>query len=654
MADGKKKDLIYDLLTSGTMDTLDRVERSRLIFTNAVTFAGTPILYFFSINAFLKGHIAIALSTFITGTLLITQAFLTRRIKSFRFFRTSTAVVLFILFFYLGFTGGTESSGILFVLAYPLMALFLLGARWGTVAAILLWAAMGFSLLHPDLNLSGFSTQYTLRFLGSYLTIYMFSISYQVTMENSQKALKVAWDDLSAEKEQTDYIMHHVEQGLFLLDENFAIAGSYSRSLNDLLMDQQNLEGRVFPDILRPQMGDQDYNAATDYLDMLFRDNVNPELLKEINPLEEVTFRDEGGAHEKILRFIFSRISRQDGSQGLLVSASDITEEIKLQAQLLQDEQNYARNMEQLFQIIHISPSVLKDFLQDSRGEMDNINRILKAGDKNASRLLDQIYKILHNIKGNAALLGLKSLVEQIHGTESQIQEVRRSQVKWDDLLDITISLGSLNEVLSEIEELVGRIENFQLDSLATSSSEDALHKLVESEAREQGKEARLEIEGFRLDELEKELRQNVRDVAVQLIRNSLAHGIEEPEVRKNRGKDGKGLLSLWGEKTSTGFSLIYRDDGAGLDPEKIREKLKNMENSPVKNPDSLSRVELIRFIFSTGFSTRDEADMSAGRGVGMSLIKDKVNQAGGKIKLGSKAGQYTEFRFDFPVAEAG
>ena len=530
----------------------------------------------------------------------------------------------------------------------------------GTVAAILQWAAMGFSLLHPDLNLSGFSTQYTLRFLGSYLTIYLFSISYQVTMESSQKALKVAWDDLSAEKEQTDYIMHHVEQGLFLLDENFAIAGSYSRSLNDLLMDQQNLEGRVFPDILRPQMGEQDYNAATDYLDMLFRDNVNPELLKEINPLEEVTFRDEGGAHEKILRFIFSRISRQDGSQGLLVSASDITEEIRLQTQLLQDEQNYARNMEQLFQIIHISPSVLKDFLQDSRREMDNINRIMKADDKNASRLLDQIYKILHNIKGNAALLGLKSLAEQIHETESQIQEVRRSQVEWDDLLDITISLGSLNEVLSEIEELVGRIENFQLDSLASSStddaqnkpspsSEDALHKLVESEAREQGKEARLEIEGFRLDELEKELRHNVRDVAVQLIRNSLAHGIEEPEVRKNRGKDDKGLLSLRGKKTSTGFSLIYRDDGAGLDPEKIREKLKNMENSPVKDPDSLSRIELIRFIFSTGFSTRDKADMSAGRGVGMSLIKDKVNQAGGKIKLGSKAGQYTEFRFDFP-----
>jgi two-component system chemotaxis sensor kinase CheA len=143
--------------------------------------------------------------------------------------------------------------------------------------------------------------------------------------------------------------------------------------------------------------------------------------------------------------------------------------------------------------------------------------------------------------------------------------------------------------------------------------------------------------------------RRIIKEVLTQLVRNAVYHGLETPEERAALGKDAEGLVKLSIKFVDNKIHLKLADDGKGLDFDKIRKKaeslhlFKNKEEAKDKN-------YLLQAIFSPGFSTAETADVHAGRGIGLNLVRERIKDLHGSIKLQSEPGKGTTFNIYIPL----
>ncbi|TAL79787.1 MAG: chemotaxis protein CheA [Burkholderiaceae bacterium] len=173
--------------------------------------------------------------------------------------------------------------------------------------------------------------------------------------------------------------------------------------------------------------------------------------------------------------------------------------------------------------------------------------------------------------------------------------------------------------------------------------------RVVRENASWLGKRIRLTTHG-QATELDKSLIERIIDPLTHLVRNSLDHGIELPEVREAAGKDPEGQLVLSAEQTGGQIVIEVSDDGAGLDRERILKKAMQL-GLPVSanTPDD----ELWQLIFSPGFSTAEKVTEISGRGVGMDVVRRNIQSMGGHIQLSSRAGLGTTIRILLPLTLA-
>jgi len=144
------------------------------------------------------------------------------------------------------------------------------------------------------------------------------------------------------------------------------------------------------------------------------------------------------------------------------------------------------------------------------------------------------------------------------------------------------------------------------------------------------------------------EQKQTLKEILIQLVRNSVYHGIEDPDERAMAAKDETGNITLETAKEDGNIIINYADDGRGIDFVKIRDKA--LKNNLLSEQDCLDQNKLIKVLFSSNFSTASSVNEHAGRGVGLDLVKDRVKELGGVIKVGSKKGKGTTFVLSIPA----
>lgn len=176
--------------------------------------------------------------------------------------------------------------------------------------------------------------------------------------------------------------------------------------------------------------------------------------------------------------------------------------------------------------------------------------------------------------------------------------------------------------------------------------------RVVRDLARTLKKEINLELVGEDTD-LDKNLVEALADPLVHLVRNSVDHGVEFPDVRAANGKSRTGLVVLSAEQEGDHILLCISDDGAGMDPVKLRrvavEKGLYDEDAAAR----LSDNEAFNLIFAPGFSTKKEISDVSGRGVGMDVVKTKINQLNGSVEIKSELGKGTRFIIKVPLTLA-
>ncbi|WP_111497706.1 chemotaxis protein CheA [Marinobacter bohaiensis] len=176
--------------------------------------------------------------------------------------------------------------------------------------------------------------------------------------------------------------------------------------------------------------------------------------------------------------------------------------------------------------------------------------------------------------------------------------------------------------------------------------------RVVRDLARSLKKEIDLVMHGEDTD-LDKNLVEALADPLVHLVRNSVDHGIEAPDVRENAGKPRKGKVTLSAEQEGDHILLVIEDDGAGMDPDKLRQKAVEKGIYEQEAADRLTNSECYNLIFAPGFSTKDQISDVSGRGVGMDVVKTKISQLNGTIGIESELGKGSRIIIKVPLTLA-
>jgi chemotaxis protein histidine kinase CheA len=173
--------------------------------------------------------------------------------------------------------------------------------------------------------------------------------------------------------------------------------------------------------------------------------------------------------------------------------------------------------------------------------------------------------------------------------------------------------------------------------------TEAALDKLAQRIAADHGKSIRLVAAG--LNDVPADYARSVKDIAIQLVRNAVVHGIESADQRTAAGKDATGVLQLQFKRDAAGYELVFHDDGGGIDEARVRATAIARGLVSAEQGEALDSRALLALLFQPGFSTSDRQDRDAGRGVGLDLVRRTVQELGGKVGISTALGKFTRFR---------
>ncbi|MBL7170056.1 MAG: chemotaxis protein CheA [Candidatus Aenigmarchaeota archaeon] len=383
----------------------------------------------------------------------------------------------------------------------------------------------------------------------------------------------------------------------------------------------------------------------------------------------------------------------------------------------------------------------LEYFLAEANEIVQKLDGDILELEKNpkSKNLINDIFRVMHTLKGNSAAVGLKELSELCHAAEDLFDLVRggkeeliqerievlfavadaikkiitdvskgvKKEYELQDLIEILKGNKDVSELKSgkkpeELEIRTVKVEKEKLDRMMSLIGElmitkIRLNSLLEGESskdvnvisdqidrliddikynilemsmvpvaqvfnhfprvvrdlsKERGKLVDLVIEDNGL-ELDRSVLDEINEVLIHLLRNSVDHGIESPEERKkkNKSKGGKIVLASRREKNSA-IIEVY-DDGRGFDPELIKKVAVEKKIITQKQAEKISEDKILQLAFSPGFTTSASSSSISGRGVGLGAVKDRISNLNGSIKIESEKDKGSRIIIKTPLSVA-
>jgi two-component system chemotaxis sensor kinase CheA len=238
----------------------------------------------------------------------------------------------------------------------------------------------------------------------------------------------------------------------------------------------------------------------------------------------------------------------------------------------------------------------------------------------------------------------LFDLVGELITTEAMV--IDNSDLKQYDFHDFDSATSYLSKVTREMQEITMSIRMIPLEGLFNK-----MRRLVRDLSRKFDKKINLSISG-QDTEMDRNVMEEISDPLVHIIRNAVDHGIEDPETRARMGKEETGELQLNARYEGNEIWITVKDDGQGLNRERIIEKAR--QNGVLStDPSGMSDQEVWKLIFDPGFSTSEEVSEISGRGVGMDVVKRNIEKLRGKIDMNSQEGEGTEIILRIPLTLA-
>lgn len=482
----------------------------------------------------------------------------------------------------------------------------------------------------------------------------------QAELEKYSKDLEKMVDQRTAEIRSLNQLMgallDSLSQGFFLFDRQGKCHDFSSRACLDVLEGAPN--NRPVWDVLK--LAENKVEGFQKWLVTLF-DEMLP--FEDLAPLGPTSYPHQDG---KSIQLEYFPLRDQGQIQAVVVVASDISSLVEAQKQAESERQNAMM----ILNLVHKKQQVSR-FLREARLDLTNLKSLLETPSSAWDQ--EQLFRVLHTLKGGAASFNLQKMKEEAHEAENLLakwkevpdpfiaESLRTAQVRLDETFaqfltetkEILGHVATADERILEIpwgefqticrqlshwtkgQELANRlrhhylmepIENFfspygeVMEKLAQSLNK-ALHPL------------RLINGGL---PVLPEAYQSLFATFVHVFRNAIDHGIESPSERVAQGKTEAGLVTIAFERDQGTLRIMVQDDGRGIDPLKIRQHLERKGQTHHHESDEA----VIQHIFDASFSTQERVTEVSGRGVGLDALKAVAKELGGSVRVSSTPGK--------------
>lgn len=238
----------------------------------------------------------------------------------------------------------------------------------------------------------------------------------------------------------------------------------------------------------------------------------------------------------------------------------------------------------------------------------------------------------------------LMNLVTELVVTEAMV--TRNPDLDGLHLDNFNKAVKQMRKVVNDLQDVVMEVRMVPLEMTFLK-----MNRLVRDMARKIDKKVNLKLIG-QSTEVDKSIIEHISDPLMHIIRNSVDHGIELPEERIKKGKSEMGTVVLEAKRIGGEIHIIVKDDGKGLDKERILSKAEQ-KGLLIKEPNEYFDKEIFDLIFEPGFSTNDQATNFSGRGVGMDVVAKGIEKIGGKVQVESQKDKGTEIIIRIPLTLA-
>ena len=503
-----------------------------------------------------------------------------------------------------------------------------------------------------------------------------------------------------AARRETQEIMETVNTGLFLLDKDLNIGQQHSRALNGII-GEERLAGENFADVLRGRISDKDLKTTRQFIEQLYNPRVKEKLVDSLNPLHKVMLHNASGEESTTSRFLdfkFSRVYEDKDIARILVNVNDVSDAVYLEQRLEKERSQNDMQIEMLTTILNVNPKIINEFINNTKVHIDKMNNILKNPGSSQFELegkLNAIYREMHSLKGEASALKLHSFTKIASDAEDKLDALQnQGKLSGNNFLPLAVHLDDLLSLSNTIETLGERINQAapkapssanpvapiktapqpsivqaQVADVATTSinfdggnevdlsdeSDDEYLSYYQDFAKDiavrQGKQVQLNGHNLAHINIPERLKQPIKEISIQLLRNAVVHGIESPEARQSAGKSAIGSIDLEMQRDNQNLIIALQDDGQGIDYEGIRHKLIADGRFGAEEANQMTHGDLLKTLFASGFSTKEQADEDGGRGVGLDVIKALVKEHNGKLNVNTELGKMTRFVITLPAA---
>lgn len=509
--------------------------------------------------------------------------------------------------------------------------------------------------------------------------------------ESLDHRVKEQTKELAEEKHQITMLLDNMKQSIFRVDKYGKIVAPISQH-SQIVFGEDILSRNVFELVFdRSELDDVRKDALKGAMMMAYGENSLQWMLAEPNLPSKLKLKELG----KTVRLSYVPLfDDNDELNQVLFVLEDVTDIEILEEQRLKKDKEIAL----LQSFASATERERAEYFENLALQLTIVDKLLD-GPLNELSLVE-LYRTLHTIKGNARMFRLDDIAQTVHVFETQaaqlLKEARAGQSASDvsrveakqhatQLRNVCVvvadtgvkffgsalplssqgegkseramyhqvlktNIESLRDIVKDLRKYDNRKQILAVekavDNLLNVNLRDGVERLVpmvkEISAR-LNKQVRLEFEG-EIISLPPQIQTKISDALVQIVRNSLDHGLEAAEERAAKGKDPEGLVTVsWEALADRDLVLIVKDDGRGINTEKVLKKAWEMGLIP--KDQKPSEDEIKQLIFAPSLSTADQVTDISGRGVGMDVIAGVVRQLNGSIHVSSEVGKGTQIR---------
>jgi len=381
--------------------------------------------------------------------------------------------------------------------------------------------------------------------------------------------------------------------------------------------------------------------------------------------------KEKGKVDSKIIDEVFKGIDKIESLVGSLETLAEVRDEVDPEivslpyVEILLKEEVSLPAARAAVIIQRIEEKTKIEDLDPSYEEIKsgNIGRILKVRCAKPEKIIDLVNSFdeveavnfedkkssvkkssggIEGIRVNVNILDrMQNLVGELVVTTSQLSGIIRGfgEEKFEEVLDLH------SRSVKELQEVITKIRLVPLSLIF-----DKFPRYVRDLSRKLGKEVIIEIFGADI-EVDRSLLEGIGDPLIHLIRNSISHGIELPDEREKLNKHRVGKITVSAKSVKGDILIQISDDGKGIDEREVLLTAFKRGLVEEEELESLSKAEIIRFLFAPGFTTKEKADKVSGRGVGLDVVRKLVRSVGGSVNINTVMNRGTTVSMKMPLS---